>query len=276
MKRAQKNQFAAYLAEIFRKKETIASANTQTLPEDNESFKGDVGPTTFKEVLPDIHPADLADIVEELSEEQRLVIFEELETDHASDTLEEIEPPVQRSLISSMDKERVADLIDEMTPAQAADVLSVLTEEEAEHLLNLMEHDETEKIESLLENQDETIANLTTKHFIRMLPSMTTDLVIGAFRKFAEDADVVDYIYVTDHDEKLLGVVSLADLLMAKPESHLIDFMTTQVICLEETDTIAEAKEKFSRYRLDALPVVSADDVIKGVVTYRDIMELDH
>jgi len=204
------------------------------------------------------------------------VIFEELDTDHASDTLEEIEPPVQRSLISSMDKERVADLIDEMTPAQAADVLSVLPEKEAEHLLDLMEHDESEKIESLLEDQDETIINLTTRHFVRMPPSMTADLVVGAFRKFAEDADVRDYIYVVDHDEKLQGIVSLPRLLMAKPESHLQEIMITQIICLEETDTIEEATEKFSRYRFDALPVVSADDVIKGVVTYRDIMGLDH
>jgi magnesium transporter len=105
---------------------------------------------------------------------------------------------------------------------------------------------------------------------------MTTDLVISAFRKFAEDADVLDYIYVVDHDEKLQGVVSLPDLLMAKPEAHLKELMVTQVISLEETDTVEDAREKFSRYRFDALPVTTVDDVIKGVVTYRDIMGLEH
>jgi len=273
MKRAQKNQFATYLAEIFRRK-TLNHANTQSPSGDNGLLAGDTGPNTFREVLPVIHPADLADIVEELSEEQRLVIFAELDTEHASDTLEEIEPNVQRSLISTMDKERVADLIDEMTPAQAADVLSALAEEDADHIMTLMEHTEAEKIESLLEDQGETVVNLASKRFIRMLPGMTADLVVGAFRKFAEDADVRDYIYLVDHDEKLKGVVSLPRLLMAKPESHLKDIMITHVICLEETDTIEAAKEKFARYRLDALPVVAADDVIKGVVIYRDIVGL--
>ena len=268
-------KFAYHLAEMF-KKETISWAYVQPLPEKIGSFKGNVKLNILKEALPDIHPVDLADILEELSEEQRLAIFNELDTEQASDTLEEIEPRVQRSLISSMDKERVADLIDEMTPAQAADVLSALPAEEADHILTLMEHTETGKIELLLEKQHESIINLTTKHFIRMLPDMTTDLIIAAFRKFAEDADVVDYIYVVDHDEKLQGVVSLPDLLMAKPESHLKDIMVTQVIGLDETDTIEDAREKFSRYRFDALPVTSADDSIRGVVTYRDIMRLDH
>ena len=268
-------KFAYHLAEMF-KKETISWAYVQPLPEKIGSFKGNVKLNILKEALPDIHPVDLADILEELSEEQRLAIFNELDTEQASDTLEEIEPRVQRSLISSMDKERVADLIDEMTPAQAADVLSALPAEEADHILTLMEHTETGKIELLLEKQHESIINLTTKHFIRMLPDMTTDLIIAAFRKFAEDADVVDYIYVVDHDEKLQGVVSLPDLLMAKPESHLKDIMVTQVIGLDETDTIEDAREKFSRYRFDALPVTSADDSIRGVVTYRDIMGLAH
>ncbi|MGD0585474.1 MAG: CBS domain-containing protein [Oryzomonas sp.] len=268
-------EFVYHLAEMF-KKETISWAYVQPLPEKMGSFKGNVKLSILKETLPEIHPVDLADILEELSEEQRLAIFNELDTDQASDTLEEIEPRVQRSLISSMDKERVADLIDEMTPAQAADVLSALPAEDADEIMNLMEHTETEKIESLLEEQDDTIINLATKHFIRMLPGITTDLAIGAFRKFGEDADVLDYIYVVDHDEKLEGVVSLPELLMAKPESHLQDIMVTQVISLEETDTIEDAKEKFIRYHFDALPVTTADDVIKGVVTYRDIMELEH
>lgn len=268
-------KFAYHLAEMF-KKETISWAYVQPLPERIGSFKGNVKLNILKEALPDIHPVDLADILEELSEEQRLAIFNELDTEQASDTLEEIEPRVQRSLISSLDKERVADLIDEMTPAQAADVLSVLPADEADHILTLMEHTETEKIESLLENQDESIINLTTCHFIRMLPNMTTGQIISSFRSLAADVDVVDYIYVVDYEERLRGVVSLPDLLIAEPGSLLKDIMVTQVISLEQGDTIDDAKEKFSRYRFDALPVTSADDIIRGVVTYRDVMGLGH
>jgi magnesium transporter len=258
------------------KKETLSWAYVQPLPEDIGRFKGDVKLNVLKEKLSDIHPVDLADILEELNHDQSLAIFEELDTDHASDTLEEIEPRVQRALISSMDKERVADLIDEMTPAQAADVLSVLPAADADEILNLMEHEEAEKIESLLDRQDDTVANLTTVHFIKFLADMPADLVIAAYRKVAEDADVLDYLFVVDHDNRLLGVVSLPELLMAKGETHLKEIMATDIISLNPDDAITEAAEMFARYGFRALPVTDGNDVIQGVIPYRDIMNLKH
>jgi CBS domain-containing protein len=268
-------KFAYHLAEMF-KKETISWAYVQQMPEKIGSFTGNVKLTILKETLPEIHPVDLADILEELSEEQRLAIFNELETEHASDTLEEMEPRVQRSLISSMDKERVADLIDEMTPAQAADVLGVLSSSEAEEILNLMEHDEADKIESLMENTDHTISDLTTVNFISLAPETPAAVVIADFRRLAENADVVDYLYIVDVDNTLQGVVSLDELLMAEPRTTLSEIMTTQVISLEGEDSIRDAKEKFTRYGFGALPVTDANDKIHGVVPYRDIMELDY
>lgn len=258
------------------KKETLSWAYVQPLPEDIGRFRGAVKLKVLKDKLSEIHPVDLADILEELEHEQSLAIFQELETEHASDTLEEIEPRVQRALISSMDKERVADLIDEMTPAQAADVLSVLPAQEADEIIRLMEHKEAEKIESLLENQQDTIANLTTANFIRFLPDMPADLVIAAYRKVAQDADVLDYLYVVDHDGRLQGVVSLPELLTAKPELHLKEIMTTDIVSLRPDDAIAEASMQFLRYGFRALPVTDEDEMILGVIPWRDVMQLKH
>ncbi len=268
-------KFVFHLAEML-KKETIPWTYVARLPEKIGSFKGNVQLTILKETLPEIHPVDLADILEELSEEQRLAIFSELDTEHASDTLEEMEPRVQRSLISSMNKERVADLIDEMTPAQAADVLSVLPSSEVDEIMDLMEHDETEKIEALMDNQEELITNLTTSSFIRFSPGVPAAQVIAMYREVGEESDVLDYVYVVDEDGHLRGVVNLPEVLMAKPGTPLSEIMTTQVISIEQGDSINEAKEKFTRYRFSALPVVDAEELIHGVVLYRDIMELEH
>ena len=258
------------------KKDTLSWAYVQPLPENIGRFKGDVKLNILKEKLAEIHPVDLADILEELDHEQSLAIFKELDTEHASDTLEEIEPRVQRTLISSMDKERVADLIDKMTTAQAADVLAVLPAQEADEIMKLMEHEEVEKIESLLEKQDDTITNLTTKNFIRFFPDMPVDFVIASYRKVAEDADVLDYLYVVDHDGRLQGVVDLPGLLKSKPETQLKEIMTTDVISLNPDDAISEASVNFSRYGFRALPVTIEDDSMIGVVSYRDIMNLKH
>jgi len=266
----------ALFGDEFLKKETLSWSYVQPLPEDIGRFKGHVKLNILREKLTEINPVDLADILEELDHERSLAIFEELDTEHASDTLEEIEPRVQRALISSMDKERVADLIDEMTPVQAADVLSVLSAQEADEIMKLMEHEEGEKIESLLEEQDNTIANLTTRNFIRFLPDTRIDLVIAAYRKVAEKADVLYYLYIVDHDNRLHGVVSLPELLKAMPGTHLNEIMTADVVSLNPNDTITEASEQFSRYGFRALPVTTEDDVITGVVTQRDIMNLKH
>ncbi len=263
------------LAEIF-KKETLSWAYVQPLPEHIGSFKGNVKLNVLKEKLPEIHPVDLADILEELDEGQRTAIFNELEMDHASDTLEEIEPRVQRSLISSMSKEKVADLIDEMTAAQAADVLSVLPASEAEEILNLMEHEEAKKIKSLLEEQNDTIANLTTSSFISSRPTDTISEVIEHYHKVAPEMDVTNYVFVLDGDSKLIGVLGTQDLLMAEPSDKLEDVMNTEVISLDFTDSIAKASEMFTRYGFRAIPVTDKNDVIQGVIPYRDVMNLEH
>ncbi|MGA3085208.1 MAG: CBS domain-containing protein [Thermodesulfobacteriota bacterium] len=263
------------LAEIF-KKETLSWAYVQPLPEHIGSFKGNVKLNVLKEKLPEIHPVDLADILEELDEGQRTAIFNELEMDHASDTLEEIEPRVQRSLISSMSKEKVADLIDEMTAAQAADVLSVLPASDAEEILNLMEHEEAKKIKSLLEEQNDTITNLTTSSFIFSRPTDTISEVIEHYHKVAPEMDVTNYVFVLDGDNKLIGVLGTQDLLMAEPSDKLEDVMNTQVISLDFTDSIAKASEMFTRYGFRAIPVTDKNEVIQGVIPYRDVMNLEH
>jgi len=267
--------FAYHLAEVFNK-ETISWTYVQRLPEKMGSFKGNVKLNILKETLPEIHPVDMADILEELPEEQRLVVFNELETEHASDTLEEIEPRVQRNIISSLSKERNAELVGEMTPAQAADVLSILPTPDAEEILDLMDPEDAKQIETILEKQDHTISDLTTDHFICLTPETPSAVVIADFRRLAADAHVVDYLYVAGPDNRLLGVVSLDELLVAEPGTPLSDIMKTQVISLDVGSSISDAEEKFTRYAFSALPVTDADDVIHGVVPYRDIMNLEH
>ncbi len=268
-------EFIYHLAEVF-KKETISWSYVQRLPEKMGSFKGNVKLNILKETLPEIHPVDMADILEELPEEQRIAIFKELDTEHASDTLEEVEPRVQRTIISSLTKERNAELVGDMTPAQAADVLSVLPTPDAEEILDLMNPTDAEKIETIMEKQDHTISDLVTSHYICLTPEVPAAVVIADFRRLAADADVVDYLYVADTDSRLMGVVSLAELLMAEPRTPLSDIMSTQVISLDTGDSISDAEEKFTRYSFSALPVTNANDVIYGVVPSRDIMNLEH
>jgi magnesium transporter len=250
---------------------TVSWMYVQPLPDHLGTFSGHVKLSVLKENIHDIHPVDLADILEELDGKQRLAIFNELEPEHASDTLEEVEPRVQRELIGAMEKERAAELINEMSPAQAADVLAVLPAEDADELLTMMDREHAPKVQKLIEQHDENILLFTTQQFIKMPASTLVRDIMPNYRQVARDMEVIMYVYVTDGQDRLQGVVDLRELIAAEPEQALRDIMTDNLISLNPDDSLSDAVDMFSRYSFRAIPVTDAEDHLLGVVSYRDI-----
>jgi magnesium transporter len=256
--------------------DTIPWTYVQQLPQNMGGFNGNVKLNVLKEKLPDIHPVDLADILEELEHDQRMAIFNQLDTEHASDTLEEVEPRVQRDLVSSLTIERVTELVNAMTPGQAADVLAELPASESDAILDKIEAPEALKVRSLIENHEDQVLFFATTHYITFPPHTTVREVMFKFRAAAKDADVVMYIYVTDTNGVLLGVVDIKELLQAELTDTLKSVMTANVVSLDENDTVAEASKLFARYSFRAIPIVGEGAVMKGAIPYRDIMQLHH
>jgi CBS domain-containing protein/sporulation protein YlmC with PRC-barrel domain len=253
-----------------REEDSVSWMYVQPLPERIGAFKGHVKLNVLKENISDIHPVDLADILEELEGDQRMALFKELEPEHASDTLEEVEPRVQRELIGSMGKQRAAELINEMSPAQAADVLAALPTDEADELLTLMDQENVTKVQQIIDQHDENILLFATMEFLKQPPIALAKDVIDSYRKLARDKEIVMYVYVTDPDNRLLGVVSVHDLIMADDDQTLAEIMTDHVINLNPEDTLRDALENFDRYGFRAMPINDEEDHILGVVSYRN------
>lgn len=258
------------------KEQTIPWTYVQPLPSNLSTFRGNIKLNVLKEKLSEIPPVDLADILEELDSEQRVKIFNALEPEHASDTLEEIDPNVQRALIASLKKEKVIQLINQMTPAQAADILAVLPMAEAQTLLESLNPEMARKVTSIMQKHEETVFNYATSKFIKVRPDMTAEQALADFPKTAKDKDVIMYLYVTDPDDKLLGVVDLREVLKAEDKALLKDIMTTMIISVSPTSTLKEASDLFERYEFRAIPVVDDNGKIVGVLPYRDVMKLTH
>lgn len=272
----------ASLAKIFyersgeEKKRLIPWSYVQALGSHLGSLQGELKLNVLKEALSEIHPADLADIVEELDSEQRVKLMEELEPSQASDTLEEIDPAVQRDIVFSLKKDRVARLIGEMTPGQAADILSVLPGEEKRSIAKLLDPKFVDKIEEIVEKQETNILNFTTAKFLKCSSGMTVEDTLQLFRKSARGMDVVMYFYVVDEAGRLLGVLDIKELLIAEPANKLKDLMVENVISLKCDSTMKEAAATFLRYGFRALPVIDDNEIMQGVVPYRDVMNLKH
>lgn len=258
------------------KKRLIPWSYVEALGSHLGSLQGELKLNVLKEALSEIHPADLADIVEELDSDQRVTLLEELEPSQASDTLEEIDPAVQRDIVFALKKDRVAQLIGEMTPGQAADILAVLPADEKRSISKLLDPMLVDKIGEIIEKQETNILNFTTSKFLLCSGEMTADETLQHFRKNARGMDVVMYFYIIDEREKLLGVLDIKELLIAEPTSKLKDVMVENVISLKTDCTMKEAAAAFLRYGFRALPVVDEAEILRGVVPYRDVMNLKH
>lgn len=256
--------------------DTIPWTYVQRLPTAIGSFQGNVKLNVLKAKLPEIHPVDLADILEELDHEDRMAIFSALETEHASQTLEEVEPRVQRQLVSSLSLERTAELVNEMTPAQAADLLAALPASDVDMILDRIAPADTARIRFLLERHEDRISAYTTPHFIAFPPDAVVRDVMRSYRDLARKADVVMYVYVVDPASRLLGVIDIRELLVAEARDRLSDIMTSNVVVLQETESVADARKLFARYAFRAIPVVDEGGLLKGVIPYRDVMQLAH
>jgi magnesium transporter len=258
------------------KKQLIPWSYIEPLPAHLGTLQGNVKLSVLKEKLADIHPVDLADIIEELDSDQRVTLLEGLDTEHASDTLEEVDPAVQRDIVFSLRKERVAQLIGVMTPGQAADIVSVLPAEEKRTILKLLEPAQVAKIEDILETQDVNILNFTTQEFFKCPSSMTVEQARAKFRESATGMDVTMYFYIVNEADKLLGVIDIKEVFVTEDHKLLADMMVENVISLNPDSTLKEAADMFLRYGFRAVPVTDKNDIILGVVPYRDVMQLKH
>jgi len=229
--------------------------------------------TVPRQMLSELHPADIADIISQVSHKEGATFFKDLDVDVAAEALSELKPETQVDIITGMDTDKAADIIEEMQPDEAADILSDLPVDKAKEILESIEKEEAEDIQELLSHEEDTAGGLMTNVFIAYPPETTVRKAIENFKKDAEEIEIVYYIYVIDADEKLLGVVSLRDMLLADLDAKLSDIMETKLKTVTpETDEM-EVAEIISKYNLVALPVVDIEGFMFGIVTVDDVLD---
>ncbi len=229
--------------------------------------------TVPRQMVSELHPADIADIISQVSHKEGASFFKELDVETAAEALSELEPDVQAAIITGMDTDKAADIIEEMPPDEAADVLSDIPMDKAKEILEQVEKEEAEDIQELLSHEEDTAGGIMTNEFIAYAPETTVKQAIENFKKDSEEVETVYYIYIIDEHEKLIGVTSLRDLILADPDTKLSDIMKTKIKAVTpETDEV-EVAEIISKYNLVALPVVNYEGYLLGIVAVDDILD---
>ena len=222
----------------------------------------------------EIHPSDLADIIEELDRVNRSSIFRALDLQTAAQTLEEVEDPrLQVSLIESAPAEQASDILEEMAPDEATDLLADLPKEKKEKLIRTMKKLSREAVEELLKFKEGTAGSIMTKDFLSFYKDRTIGDAIDEFRKTTYPLESVSYIYVMDKDNRLVGVSTLRHLITCDKDIPLKKLMNTHLVKVGPQDDIEDVALLFKKYKFLALPVVDQDNVLKGIITLKDIMQ---
>lgn len=248
----------------------IAWEDIDTLNPDYSRLKLKV----HKQNIKKLHPADIAEIVDQLGLNESLNILNSLDDEAAADTLEEVSPERQVYLLEGMDSKRAAEILDEMDPDDAADVLGELPEEKAEELLDLLEPKESKDLRILLKYPENTAGGIMTTEYASVEQELTVGEVLKSLREIAENVETVYYVYVTSKDGELTGVVSLRDILLSDTDKKISEVMRTPVITADILEDQQEIAQKIAKYNLLALPVVEDDNILKGIITVDDAIDI--
>jgi CBS domain-containing protein len=223
--------------------------------------------------LAELHPADLATIIDQLSRNDRVGVIASLDDEAAADAIGEMEPETQVDIFEDLEPERAADILEEMDPDEAADLVADLSDESREEILGLMEKEEAEEVQELMTYGEETAGGIMTTEFVAVPADLTAAETIDRLRELEPDAETIYYVYVTDADNRLVGVLSLRDLIVSRPEKCISTFMYAEPVAVKTGASQEEVTDLVARYNLLAVPVVDDEGRLEGIVTVDDAMD---
>jgi magnesium transporter len=229
-----------------------------------------------REKLNELHPADIAEILGDLGPRLAGQLIQQMEVGKIADTLEELETDFQAEVLETFPDERAADIVEKMEPDEAADLLNELEPEKRQDILNLMEKEEKEEVQELLAHGENTAGGLMTTKYVTVPPGLTAGEGLERLRhsEASKEAETIYYVYITNGDDRLLGVVSLSDLVLAPPETLIDEIMHHDPIFVKLDAPRDEVLEAIGRYNLLAVPVVNEENQLQGIVTADDALEM--
>ena len=225
--------------------------------------------------LSELHPADIADIIEQLDPRLRTQVFAQLDTEQSAEALSELDDDeLKTEMLEGMSDRDASTMLANMDPDDAAALIDELDYEKAEKLLRLMGVKEEKAIRNLLGYEEDTAGRIMTSEFVACPATATVADAIDAIRGLDEDFESVYYVYTTDAEGAISGVLSLRALIVAERDQRLKDLAYKDVVWVAPELDQEEVAEEMSKYNLAAIPVCDENRHILGIVTVDDAMDV--
>ncbi|MBW1730394.1 MAG: magnesium transporter [Deltaproteobacteria bacterium] len=224
--------------------------------------------------IDEMQPADVADLIEHLDHDERLFIFQVLEPEGAGEVLVEIEPPVQGRLLEDLDDEALSEIVQELESDDAADVIGDLPAERARAIIQTLRGDVSEEIEKLLPYPEDTAGGIMGLEFVAVRADATVKEAIDVIRQKADEVENLYYLWVVDINNRLVGVISLKDLLLEPHDRKISEIMNPNVISVNVNADQEEVVHLVKKYDLVNIPVVDDQNRLVGRITHDDVIDV--
>lgn len=228
----------------------------------------------LKTFLSQKNPIDLAGILPSLPATECALCFRLLEKPKAVEVFESLEIDDQQTLLAGFRDEQVRDLVEHMSPDDRAYLLDELPARVAKRLLRMLSPSERQATSLLLGYKENTAGRIMTPEYISLKTYLRVSESLHKIRKIGLDKETVYYCYVIDEQRKLLGMISLKDLVLADPEGRIGDLMHREVVAVHTDDDQEVVAHAMKKYDLLAIPVVDREDRLVGIVTHDDVMDI--
>ena len=229
----------------------------------------------IKNLFEDVHFADIAEVLDEVSFDKAIYIIKLLDSEKTSEILTELDEDTREKILENFSAKEIANEVEEMDSDDAADIIGELSEERQKRVINELEDSElAEDIKELLSYGDDTAGSLMAKELVKVYETWTVAGCMRRIRGQAQEVTRVHSIYVVDKEDRLVGRLSLKDLIVAKSDQKIADISKAKVDAVnvnEDDETVARIMVK---YDLEAIPVVDDNNVLLGRITIDDIVDL--
>ncbi|RBP91449.1 magnesium transporter [Cytobacillus firmus] len=228
----------------------------------------------FHGILEELQPYDIARVFEGLPEKHHTRFLLLLSPKQIADLIQELEKPFQLEILTKLGIEKSGHVMDLMDNDDLASLLEDLSPAKLEELLSGMKEEESQIVQNIMNYPPETAGRLMTNRFVWIPQHFTVRETVDKLKGFAEYSETINYLYVIDHDKKLVGVVSYRDLILADEKEKIYDIMYSRVISVSAESDQEEAARIIERYDFLAIPVVERNNQLVGIVTVDDIIDV--
>lgn len=232
--------------------------------------------TLFRENFLELHVYEQSQVYLSLSENERLRTYNFLSPKEMADMfeiLEEEEESVEKYL-EEMNPQYAADMLSEMYRDNAVDMLNQLEPITIKKYLSLMPKEDVEGINKLLKYEDDTAGSIMTTEYISIFANQTIQSAMAILKKKAPEAETIYYVYVVDSNRRLVGVISLRDLIVHEDDEMISDIMGDRLVFVNGNDDQRDVARTMQDYDFLAIPVVDNEERLIGIITIDDIIDV--